>query len=135
MTAPTNLTPDDNYIPASQRTTPMQGYDYRLVFSDVGVNTITFPRDVKYSAFKAKGGSFLFNASYTDGTNEEPGSLLVNGAGGLVKKLDDGEVYELPQETEFNKIYVECLALSAGETEASFTAYPGAGRLNKLVAE
>lgn len=135
MTAPESLTPGDDHIPAAQRTTPKVGYDYPLVFDEAGTDEIEFPRDVKYSTFKAKGGNFLFNVSYTDGTNEEPGTLLSAGAGGLVKPLNDGDVYELPQEVEFNKVYVELLALSDGETEATFTAYPGAGHLNELVAE
>jgi len=135
MTQPTSLTPSDDWIPASQRTSPRQGRDYILEFTGADTDEIELPRDVKFSVFKARGGNFLFNVSYTDGTNEEPGDLLSDGAGGLVKVLNDGEVYELPQEVEFNKIYVECVALSDGETEATFTAYPGAGHLNELVAE
>lgn len=87
MTTPTNLTPGDNHIPATQRTTPKVGHDYQLAFTEADTGEIELPRDVKYSTFKAKGGKFLFNVSYTDGTNEEPGSLLVDGAGGLVKKI------------------------------------------------
>ena len=132
---PQNLTPSDNKIPAEERTTPQVSYDYSIDFTEVGESSLTLPRDLKYAKFKAVGGNFLFNASYKDRENEHPGNLLSDGAGGRVKELADGDVYDLPQEDEFNTIYAELTALSDGETEAQLQIFPGAGQLNKLVAE
>jgi hypothetical protein len=132
MTTPVSLTPDDDYIPATQRTVPSIDEEYSIDFTETGSDSKVLPNDVKTGVFEAIDGDFLFNTSYTDGTNEEPGDLTGDGAGGRVHELKAGKTYETAQNTEFNKYHAECTALSEGASLAQLKCYPGAGKPNNL---
>ncbi len=132
MTTPISLTPDDDYIPADARTVPQIDEEFSIDFEEPGTGSELLPNDVKTATFEAVGGDFLFNISYTDGNNEEPGDLTANGAGGRVHQLKSGATYKAVQNTEFNKYYGECTALDDGVTLAQLKCYPGAGKPNNL---
>jgi hypothetical protein len=133
MPTPTRLTPEDDAIPPDQRTTPHEGRVITLELTDSVVSTDTLPRDLNFALFKAVGGAIYFNVSYTDGTNEDPGNLTASTTDTRRIPLDEGEVFELPQGTEFNKVYAKRQSGSAGS--ATLKIYPGRGLLNELEAE
>jgi len=132
MTTPISLTPDDDYIPADARTVPQIDEEFSIDFEEPDTGSKLLPNDVKTALFEAVDGDFLFNVSYFDGTNEDPGDLTGDGASGRVHQLKSGATYRAIQNTEFNKYHGECTALADGATLAQLKCWPGAGKPNNL---